>query len=296
MNKALAKELLPVVDDILAFLVKDGKYDKIVKELYALLDENWQNESTAAIEEAITAFENKNGDITEKDANKILDKLKSKLGDGKYGKALSDDVAAIQNEIYTTATAEVASDYAFGKRDKRTLKWLKNDSTYWIGKHYENNLQQTINKNVEFTIEQGMSRANAGKYLRQMFGEQFQKSTSYWEGLSNHIVTRTREFGKIAGYEAGGIQKIEVRAMLGPNICEFCLEMNGTIFEVGAMVDQRDAIMSAATPEATKEVAPWLKLDQIQGLNSAQLAAKGVVIPPYHYHCHCTTIAYFEEA
>lgn len=294
MNLPTYKELRLAVDDILTFLTKAGKYDKIVADLYKLLNDNWQSESKDAIEEAISAFENKNGDMTDKDAQKVIDKLNSKLGDGTYGKSLMDDIAAIQKETYLLGSLIIELDYAFGKRDIKTLKWLKNDATYWIGKHYENNLQQTINKNIEFTIEQGMSRANAGKYLRQTMGEEFTRSRSYWEGLSNHIVTRTREFGKIAGYEAAGIQKVEYRATLGPHTCDICLELNGTIFEVGQLVDQRDAIMNAATPEATKEAAPWLKLKQIQGLNAAQLAEKGVVMPPVHFHCNCTTIAYFE--
>jgi hypothetical protein len=296
MNIPLYKELRLAVEDILAFLIKDGKYDKIIKELHDLLNNNWQSESKDAIEEAINTFENKNGDMTEKDANKVLDKLKSKLGEGNYGSALTTKVAAIQTEIYTIATKDVIFDYAFGKRDLKTLKWLKNDSTYWIGTYYDRELQDAIQKNIEWTIQQGMSKSEAGTYLRQMFGEQFQKSQSYWEGLSNHIVTRTREFGKIAGYQAGGIQKVEYRALLGPHTCDICLELNGTIFDVGQLIDQRDAIMAAATPEAAKEVAPWLKLEDIKGLNPAELAEKGVVMPPVHFHCHCTTIAYFDEA
>ena len=293
MTIPVSKELRLAVDDILAFLTKAGKYDAIVKTLHDKLNTYWTSESDAAIEEAISAFENKNGDMTDKDAHKVLDKLQSKLGDGTYGKSLMTEIAAIQQKTYLLG-ASFEPDYAFGKTDLRTLKWLKNDSTYWIGTYYDRELQDAIRTNVEFTIQQGMSRADAGKYLRQMFGDQFQKSTSYWEGLSNHIVTRTREFGKIAGYEAGGITKVEYRALLGPHTCDICLELNGTIFDVGQLVDQRDAIMSAATPEAAKEAAPWLKLEQIQGLNPAQLAEKGVVMPPVHFHCNCTTIAYFE--
>jgi hypothetical protein len=296
MTIPLYKELRLAVDDILAFLLKDGKYDKIVKDLHELLNSNWQSESKDAIEEAISAIENKKGDMTEKDAQKVIDKLNSKLGSGNYGKALIDGIAAIQKETYLLGAITTQPDYAFGKRDLKTLKWLKNDSTYWIGNYYDAQLQDAIQKNIEWTIQQDMSRSEAGTYLRQMFGEQFQKSQSYWEGLSNHIVTRTREFGKIAGYQAGGIQKVEYRALLGPHTCDICLELNGTIFDIGALVDQRDAIMNAATPEAAKEAAPWLKLDQIKGLNAAQLAEKGVVMPPVHFHCNCTTIAYFEAA
>jgi hypothetical protein len=55
------------------------------------------------------------------------------------------------------------------------------------------------------------------------------------------------------------------------------------------MIETRNRIMAAKTPEAAKKVAPWVDFKKINGKKAGKLPAY-FTMPPYHGNCRTRTI------
>jgi len=95
----------------------------------------------------------------------------------------------------------------------------------------------------------------------------------------------------IKGYQELGIEYLEVLAVMDERTSEICKMMNGRIIPVANAAGQRDAMMAAKSPEDVKTISPWLKPAQLKGLDTKGIMGKGVIMPPYHFHCRTTVVA-----
>ena len=61
--------------------------------------------------------------------------------------------------------------------------------------------------------------------------------------------------------------------------------MNGKTFDVDATVRPLVQQLSAADPQALKDLAPWPDLADVEGVGDAELQSGGYGAPPYHAGC-----------
>jgi len=94
----------------------------------------------------------------------------------------------------------------------------------------------------------------------------------------------------VAGYERAGITRVKVKAILDKRTSAICRALNGRIIEVAELSRQKEAILSAQSKEELKQAQPWLKASQVAGD-----LPSGYGLPPYHYRCRTTTVAYFGD-
>ena len=70
-------------------------------------------------------------------------------------------------------------------------------------------------------------------FFEDEFSEKFQiPSFRYWESYANHVVTRSREFGKTSAYEVAEVEYAEVMAVTTQQIC---LQMHGRRIKVSEL-------------------------------------------------------------
>jgi hypothetical protein len=283
------------VDGILIELTKSNEIDALTKELRDLLLQKWSAASRDAIVEAIRQLTQLSGEISKDDVALVISTLEERLGQT-LPAAIKNDVTDLTDRIYSTGKSEVVDQIgvklSFGVVDRKTINSLSRQSVYWVGQYWNNQVSDEIKQTLADALEQGLSREEAAALLDEKFGPLVDKSMSYWEGFANQTVTRAREFGHTEAYVNGGIEYLEVRAVIDSRTTEICLRMHGRMIPVANAVKLRDAMINAKDPKDVMQIAPWVQGDEIKGKKSSKLPT-GLALPPYHFNCRTTTVAVF---
>jgi SPP1 gp7 family putative phage head morphogenesis protein len=204
---------------------------------------------------------------------------------------MQDDIREIVEETYTISQEAIQKiSPTFNLVDYRAMDWLEETNIYWIGKHYDSQVVDRLKKAGYQVIEDGLARDEAGKVLKELFTDQFKKSNSYWEGLSNHIVTQSREFGAIEAYVKAEVTQYRIDAVLDDRTSDICRYLDGTIYEVSKAVEMRDRVMSAATPEASIKIKKWIPYDAKKD-DPPDKDLPDFAFPPYHFNCRSRSVS-----
>jgi len=178
--------------------------------------------------------------------------------------------------------------------DETTIEWLQNHHLYWIKSYYNKKLSGHISDIVTEGLREGLGRKDVGNNLKEFFKNYkgvSSKPDVYWRGLAANAMNRSRQFGMIEGYERAGVKRLRIMAVMDERTSAICREMNGRIIPIDQAVRQKKNIIGASDPEDIKQMAPWPKIDEIKGLETEQIMAKNVVLPPYHFHCRTTVVS-----
>lgn len=290
----IISKIITEIDTILLKVFSPVRWKRLTAKLERLLQRTWNAQQEAAIEAAIERLENAGEAFTSEDLEIVMATLEEHLG-RPMTELIGDEVASIQQSAYEEAFKDLDLELTFGKKDARVLRWLEQDALYWIETYYEREVRDQLQETMRDVLGSGESRLNAGKRLQQELGERVKKDNLYWEGLSNHITTRTREFAKVSGYLQAGVTFIEIRAVLDNRTSEICRYMHGRVFKVTDARNIREKLIRTDTPDEIKRVAPWISGGSAKRMKTAKLADEGVILPPYHWNCRTTTVMWSEE-
>jgi SPP1 gp7 family putative phage head morphogenesis protein len=283
-----------------------GEEQARTEEVAALLEralrEQWNQQTQDALESALDSIRDGEGEVTEEEIQRVL---------GELSPFLSDEM---QNGVTTAVIQSVSAAYTIGQEnvdvevaaalnvtDRRVQNFLSDNALFWIGNHYEQQVQNRIQEAATEVIEDKdgvLPRREAAEKFREKFRGEFDKSTSYWRLLSNDVMTKSREFGRVEGFVKAGVEELEVDAVLDSRTSAICRAMDGTTFQVSDAVQQRDRLVAAEEPQAVKEMAPWptettedgetvatYEGEQLSNMGPGDLAAAGIILPPYHGNC-----------
>jgi len=265
---------------------------RLDKKLRNVLQRAWVKGGEEVTEQSLEVLAAGAGDVTEAEINELLIEIEARMGVA-LATGVATKVGSILTESYSVGRRLFVTRPQFNLVDMKAQTWLAENHQYWIGKHYGEHVGPKIAKSVKTNIiEAGLSRGEAGKALKGIFGNTVNRPDHYWRGLAANATTRARNFGAVKSFEEAGFASLEVVAVMDEATSEICQEMNGKIFKVELASKQRDDLMAAEDPEDVKKIAPWPKLDDIEGKDPEALAAEaGVVLPPYHYHCRTVVVA-----
>lgn len=108
------------------------------------------------------------------------------------------------------------------------------------------------------------------------------------------MATKSREIGRVTGYQRAGIQRVQIRAHLDERTTPCCRQLHGRVIEVQTLVDRRDAYFEAAARgdvDALKDI--WVMHGAGTDLSNTRTRdLKGVGSPPCHYRCRTIAVAY----
>jgi|GEM_PF-229077 len=291
--RQIAEQIDALLSDI--GLIKGNKFTRLANKLQELLLNSYDDSVKTAIGDAIRYLKAGSGKIGDAEIREVLEMIESKIGKS-LAAALRQNVADIIVESYKSGQKIALGGIAlsFNQADMKALKWLENDTVYWIGEYYDKNIRDQIREGAKSVIDEGLSRDEAGNRFQEIFGATFNRSSAYWEGLSNHVVTRSREFGAVEGYQKAGVTYLKIDAVLDDRTSEICRQMHGRIIPVKKAVNLRDKLIKAKNPEEVKSIAPWLDADSVRDKLTSNLP-EGMSLPPYHFNCRTRTIAAYDE-
>jgi hypothetical protein len=280
---------------------KSSELDKLVNDMKRLLSNSWREETREAIIDTIKQLTSITGSVTDDEIELILDRLESRLGTS-FAEALAKPLVTIHEAAYlmgmqTAAPAGVAIDWRLP--DRKSLNVLQKNTSFWIGEHYNDHVQEKIEEVLRRFFEGGQDRAIVADNLKTAFQGVFERSNAYWDLLADHTCTKVREIGRVSGYEQAGIEYVQFRAHLDERTTVICRTMHGRIIAVNKMRRQVDDYLDACASrdkDRIKESWPWVsnsQAEKLAGKSTADIVKGNVSMPPLHARCRSITVAWF---
>lgn len=279
--------------------------DGVVLQLKTVLSKAWDSKTREFLlsllndAEALGALEETNP----MELKRIEDSARNYLGEG-LKEAARRPVIEAQNTAYSIGKRAVIADFSFTQADLNALDILRDQTLIWVRDAYENTISAELNTALNDYFKQGLTRLDlAGRMEELLIEKKRPKMLGYFDLLADHVATRVAEMGHVAGYEEAGIEYVEVVAVLDEKTSAICRHMHGRVIGTKVLSDQRDLLLETAQSgdfDAAKSAQPMLsgtKAMEILSLDkTSDITAKGIALPPYHFRCRTTTVAYFEPA
>lgn len=221
-----------------------------------------------------------------------------------HKKATGQTKASLQFNVPKSETTKVVKAKAaaipsFDLVDEQAVEMLESKNIFWVGNHYDANISDSVRDTAKTTmVEAGESTRTAGKLMNErittILGTFFTPAgyvgtqAQYFEGLVANAMTVGRVYGQLRSFSQIGITKYTIVNPGGSRICEVCLQLQGTTFEVKQGLEQIQNEYAAKNPTDIKDVHPWPKASEVSGKSADDLASEGLSLPPYHFRCRCT--------
>lgn len=284
-------------------VIKDADaYERLYGELQTGMTNAWVGSMREGIAAALDRLRDLGpGKFTKEDGETIMRVLEASVGPEAIAAAMREPVVNLTDALFRTGAEEVGQAtgvaIAFARPDLDALDVLKTGNLYWIGNSWNIKTQNGIAKILEDYFTEGMTREGLTQRFAEDFAGMSDRSLTYWELLADHTATKTREIGRVSGYERAAIERVQVRAQIDDGTTEICRQMNGRIIEVTKMraqvTEYLDAVSVRNEPRAK---AAWaLNSDEdvdLSDINDEDLDAS-IASPPYHFRCRTITVAYF---
>jgi hypothetical protein len=203
---------------------------------------------------------------------------------------ISDEMKRITENLYKSGFLGAKVNASLSLKDMDAIDMIGKQNLYWIGEHYNEALGTKFNELIRQYFDEGLSRVDFARRLKDELGAYVDKELSYWEGLADHTTSKVREMGRVRAYEEGEIEYVKVSAILDARTSRICRDMNGRIIAVKRLRAQVDDILNATTKAELMAAQRWIP--SFSG--KTKDLPDGVAGPPYHYRCRTTTVAYFE--
>lgn len=187
--------------------------------------------------------------------------------------------------------------------DERAKNWLARDMVYWIGQFYNDHIKEAVTKTViQYAIEEGQNAWTTGQRIKDVLAGTYEippaylpksyiRAEAYWQGLAANATTRATVFGGVEPMVQAGVIEYEILTAGDERVCQICRPMHGRKFSIEQAVRLRDRVLGAKTPGDIKNIHQWPKVNEVADWDNDTLAAHGMNLPPFHFHCRCDVVA-----
>ncbi|MFS4437866.1 hypothetical protein ACMA5I_06610 [Paracoccaceae bacterium GXU_MW_L88] len=290
---------------IRSVVIKDAKaYERLYKELQKGMTNAWSKAMREGIANALDRLRDLGpGKFTAEDGAAIMRVLETSVGEEAIRAAMREPVVSVSDALFRTGAEEVGQAtgvaIAFMRPDLDALDILKQGNLYWVGNSWNTHTQDLFAAALDDYFTKGMTREDLTRRFAEDFASLSDRGQRYWELLADHTATKTREMGRVTGYERAGIEQVQVRAQLDEKTTPICRHMHGRIIAVKDMRAQRDTYLDAIgrRDEPTAKAA-WAMHGAGTDFSNTPTSkiGKGTASPPYHFRCRTITVAFFGSA
>ncbi len=193
-------------------------------------------------------------------------------------------------------------DYSLGDKDLGALQSLRDFNCWWVRGKVEESTNSIIQEEAERAFKGGCTRATFATRLEEALSKDVKESGKYFDLLADHVLTKTQNMGHVSGYEEAGVEYVRIVAVIDEKTSPICRRMNHRIFKVKDFRKQYDKIVSAAQKrdiEGVKAAQPMVNASSFDkmpvNMRTKDFQDMGLNMPPYHFHCRTTHVAYFEN-
>lgn len=199
---------------------------------------------------------------------------------------------------------------SFNAVDMATIEAFEKHQVFWIGRHYKQNVSDTVARVARDTIvKAGLGREEAGKITQKVVRDALDivevpdgftgTATRYFEGLVANTVTTQRVSAQLTGFERFGYTKHVIVNPRDQRTCPICDLMDGKVFEIAQGRKTLDSLVKAKNPASIKRIQPFMTVAIARELTGGQrgpisagrtraIAARGNSMPSFHFKCRCS--------
>lgn len=286
---------------LIAILAKDeAAFEALRERLAAAMTRAWSFGVEEAFRRALKALRGIDpARFTQADAARIVAAIEAEIGGEAMRRAMEGPVVTLPEAIYqaealAAARAAGGLDYVFGVKDEAALDLVRRFDLHWIARHWDAGTRSMVSGAVAEFFEHGWTYETLADRLREMFDGIEERGMAYWQLTADTIATKTRELGRVAGYEQAAVRYLEVRAHIDERTTPICRSMHGRLIRLETVQRQRDRYLSAierGNMEAAK--AAWPMFDaRMAFAGGTKVLPPNVGLPPYHFRCRTVTVAY----
>ena len=298
--KRIDEEVGALVDEMTIDAMVKLHIDDLIDQFKDILSQTWKKEVRDALIEAMRHIDSMSGAMTWEALEYIEKRISEALGTS-YAEAVKKPLISIHEAAYKMGMKEVVSaagaSFMWNLPDIKSLKILEENTLFWIGSYYDDNLQEGFKAVLQDYFKGGYNRRDLKELFKVHFRDLVKKPDSYWDLLADHTSTKIREIGRVSGYEQAGINYVQFRAHLDDRTTAICRSMHGRIIPVSSMRRQVDNYFKACATrnkDKIKKAWPWVGESKAKG-TTKQMIRRNVSLPPLHARCRSTTVAYFGE-
>lgn len=254
--KAKSKERL--IDEMIAALGASTKSElkELLEELYMVIMDNYDSDELQSI------IQNR------------LERLDIHIKDMSY------------EDLYRSFLIGVGgrSDLRFDSVDARAIKVMR-DNFYWMKGEFNAKVSDELKQITKEIFEGKIPRAKAGEIMREKFKGVLSANTSYFEGVSDHIISQMQNVSVINEGAKNGVEYYKVVARIDGRTSECCRSMNGRIIPASHLEAQSKAIQNAKNIAQKKAAAIWRN-----GAFYGKILPRDFGLPPYHFRCRTEVV------
>lgn len=280
--------------------------DEQVKKYKDLISNSWNRHTREALTKVVGQIGAIGGAITAEELASYDSQIAQIMGTP-VAEAVRRPLVRLNAGTYASGALEASKDagvaIGFGLPDIKALRSLDENLFFWIGSYYPDVAQGKMQDRLKEYFTGGLNRRDLALRFRADFLGEMRKGDSYWDLLADHTATKTREIGRVAGYEKANVKTIRVKARLDDKTTTICRKLHGQVISVEVLRDQVTRYMKQVDKKSksgVKKAWPWITEKQAKKLTTqAQLDTavdKGKIgLPPYHARCRTRTVAEFSN-
>ncbi|MBP3675111.1 MAG: hypothetical protein J6I71_01415 [Campylobacter sp.] len=256
-------------------ITKSKDKQKLIDEMIATLGASTKSELKELLEELyMVIMDNYDSDELQSIIQNRLERLDIHIKDMSY------------EDLYRSFLIGVGgrSDLRFDSVDARAIKVMR-DNFYWMKGEFNAKVSDELKQITKEIFEGKIPRIEAGKIMRERFKGVLSANTSYFEGVSDHIISQMQNVSVINEGAKNGVEYYKVVARIDGRTSECCRSMNGRIIPASHLETQSQNIQNAKNIAQKKAAAIWRN-----GAFYGKILPKDFGLPPYHFRCRTEVV------
>ncbi|AIR80153.1 hypothetical protein [Campylobacter fetus] len=258
-------------------IAKSKSKDEIIDELLSYLDKENQKALKNALDELFLMI------VTHKDDANLQKLIANKIN------ALELNIPNIEyEEIYSKFASEVMFEnkinnvpptFSFDETDIKALEVMRKNF-YWMKNDYNEKISNDLKAITAKVFNGEITRANMAEILKEKFKGVLSANTSYFEGVSDHIISQAQNIARVNQSSKYGVKHYKVLARIDSRTSDICRSMNGRIIPASHIETQSNNIQNAKDINEKKAAAIW-RNEPFLG----KILPSNFGLPPYHFRC-----------
>ncbi|QMS57973.1 hypothetical protein GZ989_007050 [Campylobacter fetus] len=181
--------------------------------------------------------------------------------------------------IYESLASSAGAKFAFDEIDIKSLETMRKNF-YWMKNDYNEKISNDLKAITAKVFNGEITRANMAETLKEKFKGVLSANTSYFEGVSDHIISQAQNIARVNQSSKYGVKHYKVLARIDSRTSDICRSMNGRIIPASHIETQSNNIQNAKDINEKKAAAIW-RNEPFLG----KILPSNFGLPPYHFRC-----------
>lgn len=203
---------------------------------------------------------------------------------------------SVEAKVYKSVAAEmdkgaILAGYELVFRDtpsrELVLDGMVKSTKYYTNNYFNSFVVPSLQDAVQKHFMLGEGGPEEFAEIQRMLNMRL-KTVPYWRTVANVAASRSYHYGMLKAGSLGGMRGYRLWNPMDEKTSKVCKSLYMKEFWLADAVILIERTAGAADAEEVKQLQPWLSAKQVEGLSSSELAARGVMVPPFHGLCRTT--------